>query len=168
MEIWKDIQGWNGKYQVSNYGNVRSANYRRTGLPSLMKLQVGTNGRIAVVFHLKNKAFNQSVHRLVATEFIPNPENKPQVNHIDGNPKNNAYSNLEWCNQSENMKHSFENGLHKRMYGEDSKNNKLKYQDVMEVLSSPNKTLREFSEKFNVTIQTIHLIRKRKTWCLVA
>lgn len=122
-EVWKDIDGFQGCYQVSNLGNVRSIDrYVRCGENGI-KLQLGksikqsknkygymqvrlSNGR-------KNK-FSYTVHRLVAIAFIPNDNNYDQVNHIDGNKQNNYVENLEWCNNSYNQIHAYKTGLQDR------------------------------------------------------
>lgn len=105
-EIWKDIPGYEGLYQASNYGNVRSMNYNRTGQVRELK-QNFKNGYCFVLLRRKNCY----VHRLIAETFLENPENKPQVNHIDGDKHNNHVSNLEWCTVSENEKHKYRIGL---------------------------------------------------------
>ena len=91
-EVWKDIDGYEG-YQVSNIGNVRSMNYRGTGIAKNLIPKENNCGRLWV--ELKGKPF--LIHRLVATAFIPNENNLPQINHKDENPKNNNVENLEWC-----------------------------------------------------------------------
>lgn len=99
-EIWKDIKGYEGKYQVSNYGNVKSLNYHRTGKEQLKKPTLQTNGYFYVSLCKPNKCF--SIHRLVAEAFIPNPDNLPCVNHKDEVKTNNHVDNLEWCTQKYN------------------------------------------------------------------
>lgn len=111
QEIWKDIFG--GKYQISNLGNIISLNYHREKrIKQLSKLNM-PNGYITVKLCVDGKVKRYSLHRLVAEAFIPNPENKPFVNHKDGNKRNNNVDNLEWCTQSENQLHAVRNGLQK-------------------------------------------------------
>ena len=92
-EIWKDIKGYEGMYQVSNVGNVRSLNYRGAGTIQNLVPKVNNCGRLWV--ELKGKPL--LIHRLVAHAFIPNTHNYPEINHKDENPKNNVVTNLEWC-----------------------------------------------------------------------
>ena len=111
MEEWKNIKGYEGLYQVSNFGRVKSLNYHRTGKEVLMKpgrfVMKSGNAYYGVKLYKDSKMNVKLVHRLVAEAFIPNPENKPEVNHIDGNPSNNRVDNLEWVTRSENIKHSY-------------------------------------------------------------
>lgn len=104
-EIWKDIEGYEGLYQVSNLGRVKSLNYSRTGKEGILKPNPTKRGYIIV--ELKSKPFQ--VHRLVAQAFIPNPNNLPQVNHIDENTSNNIVSNLEWCTAEYNSNYGTRN-----------------------------------------------------------
>ena len=107
-EIWKDIKGYEGWYQVSNLGNVKSLN---RGNRNGRKL-VPNSGRYKGVFLCMNGSkLRRNIHRLVAETFLKNIENKPFVNHKDGNKFNNEASNLEWCTHYENMKHAHINGL---------------------------------------------------------
>lgn len=106
-EEWKDIVGFEGSYQVSNLGMVRSlAHYvknghgRRLVYGKILKPYKSSHGYLFVA--LGKKAKHRSVHRLVATAFIQNPQNLPDVNHKDENKSNNVSSNLEWCNHSYN------------------------------------------------------------------
>lgn len=101
-EIWKDVVGLEGKYKVSNFGNIKSLNYRNTGTEHLLsqrRYDRNNNKNYLKVF-LAGKEY--SIHRLVATAFIPNPNNLPCVNHKDENPSNNCVSNLEWCSYEYN------------------------------------------------------------------
>lgn len=96
-EIWKAIEGYEGRYEVSNYGRVKSLNYHRTGKEKVLKPAIDSNGywRVGLYKNSKRKFF--SVHRLVAEAFLPNPQNLPEVNHKDENKANNRVENLEWC-----------------------------------------------------------------------
>jgi hypothetical protein len=108
-EIWKDVIGYEGLYQISNFGRVKSF-WRRKEI--IMKLSNNGWGYSFVSLRKnKTKIKSITIHRLVAIAFISNPENKEQVNHIDGNKQNNHYSNLEWCTRLENMRHGFKTGL---------------------------------------------------------
>lgn len=100
-EIWKDIKGYEGKYQVSNFGNVKSLNYNQTGNERLLKPILHHTGYLCVNLCKPNKKF--PIHRLVAEAFIPNPDNLPQVNHKDENKHNNHVDNLEYCTQLYNI-----------------------------------------------------------------
>lgn len=103
METWKPIEGYEGLYEISDLGNVASLNYRGTGTRKNLTPKVNNAGRLWVelVNHKKKKCF--LIHRLVASAFIPNPNNYPQINHIDENPKNNRLENLEWCTGEQNI-----------------------------------------------------------------
>lgn len=114
MEIWKDINGYEGYYQISNKGNVRSVDrfdgvHDRIG--AVIKPNLKSNGYLQVGLRKHNKRKWVGVHRLVAIHFIDNLENKPQVNHIDGNKQNNTVENLEWVTAKENQQHAARIGL---------------------------------------------------------
>lgn len=115
METWKDIIGHEGSYQVSSIGRVR----RMAGSPRCLKNRVLVNkvkksGYRFVALSKGNEITYHHIHRLVANEFIPNPKEKPHVNHIDCNKSNNAIENLEWVTPSENMAHAIKNVVYNR------------------------------------------------------
>jgi hypothetical protein len=109
QEIWKDIVGYEGKYQISNLGRVKSLSYKNTGKEKILNFFI-TNNYVYVTLSKKCKQTNYTVHRLVAEAFIENPLNKPVINHIDCNPSNNCVDNLEWATQKENIQHSIRLG----------------------------------------------------------
>jgi len=112
QEIWKNIIGYEGRYMVSNFGNVKSLfKYSDNKKESREKnIYIGSDGSGYPVVTLRNngKRLIKSIHRLVAEAFIPKQENKDIVNHIDGNKKNNNVDNLEWCDKRDNMIHAME------------------------------------------------------------
>lgn len=97
-ETWKPIKNYEGLYEVSNKGQVRSLNYKRTGEIKILKLRVNKYGYLQVHLSKNGKHYAKSIHRLVAQTFIPNPNNYSQVNHKDEKRDNNNVENLEWCN----------------------------------------------------------------------
>ena len=108
MEIWKEVAGYDGKYKVSNLGNVMSMNYRLTNKPKLLHPTVNAVGYCELTLTKDGKRTRHQVHRLVAEAFIPNAENKKCVNHIDFDKTNNSADNLEWCSYLENTAHSLQ------------------------------------------------------------
>lgn len=127
IEEWADIKGYENMYQVSNLGRVKSLKRKEE---VILKCKITKSGyREAKLFNVNYKDF--LVHRLVALSFIPNPENKKQVNHIDGDKLNNVVTNLEWVTSKENAIHSIESGLKK--VGSKSTSSKLKQSDVIQI-----------------------------------
>ena len=125
MEIWKDIPGYENLYQVSSYGNVRSLNYRNKHITHNLKLYLDKYGYYRVDLHKNGKIEKWLVSRLVATVFIPNPHNLPQVNHKDEDSKNNRVENLEWCTAKYNVNYGTRNErCSKKMMGNTSYKNR--------------------------------------------
>lgn len=108
IEIWKTIENY-PDYQISNMGRVKSLNYGKTGEEKILKQEITNNGYFRVNLYKDKKRKHFSVHRLVATHFIPNSQNLPCVNHKDENPQNNYASNLEWCTQKYNINYGSRN-----------------------------------------------------------
>lgn len=131
METWKDIKGFEELYEVSNYGNVRAKYREFIGKDGKLKkyherllkpdTSVIKRGYARVTLSKDGIVTRYQVHRLVAGAFIPNPENKPFINHIDNNGLNNHVDNLEWCSHSENMIHAQKQG---RLFDSQSKGGK--------------------------------------------
>lgn len=103
METWKNIEGYEGLYMVSNYGNVKSLDYRHTGKECILKPGTHGNGYKQVGLYKNREKKKYHIHRLVAETFIPNLYNYPIINHKDENPSNNCVDNLEWCTHEYNM-----------------------------------------------------------------
>lgn len=171
MEEWKDIAGFEGMYQVSNMGQVRSLDrldsrgYKYKG--RTVKPSTSKGYQYAHLCKL-SKYTTISIHRLVALAFIPNPDNLPQVNHIDGNKQNNHVSNLEWVTEKENINHAWDNGLATNS-GENNVLAKLTEDDVRFIRSNYNPAIPEFgqkalAEKFGVKQPVISKVVHRKSW----
>lgn len=142
MEIWKEIQNLNGKYLISNYGNVKSLYTNRI-------LKSGNNNGYQIVnLHRKN----YYVHRLVAIHFLENIENKNQVNHIDFNKSNNHINNLEWITAKENTLHYWANNK------TCNKNYSKKYSTVNDNLRGIN-----FYKRYNKWVYRIYINGKQKS-----
>lgn len=109
-EIWKDIEGYEGKYQISTFGRVKSLYYHNGTEQRILKQRDNRSGYLIVNLYKNghNKGNLKTVHRLVAEAFIPNPEHKPQINHKDENKTNNRVENLEWCDNRYNFLYSAE------------------------------------------------------------
>ena len=117
-EVWKDIAEFEGLYQVSNLGNIKSLrfgchNSKRGKSTKLLKATKTNVGYYKVQLYNNGYSKIMYVHRLVAEAFVPNTYNKPQVNHIDGNKSNNIFTNLEWVSPSENQLHAIKANLRK-------------------------------------------------------
>ena len=100
-EIWKDVEGYIGRYQVSNLGNIKSLNYRGTGQERILKQMFNTSGYLQVGLYKDGKSKLHMTHKLVAEAFIENPDNKVRVSHINTNRTDNRAENLCWASQKE-------------------------------------------------------------------
>jgi len=166
-EIWKDVAGYEGLYKVSNHGNIRSyikTKYGKDGL--LMSLNEGSKGYLLIkLFNAKSVSKKWSVHRLVALAFVPNPENKPEINHKDGIKNNNYFKNLEWCTPSENLVHAFKFGLKMATKGEKNPCSKVTSKQILKIRSLIGTlTQSEIADRFGISQSAVSLIIHRKLW----
>lgn len=155
-EKWAPVKGFEDRYKVSTSGRVYS-HKRKMFLKSTSKRYP------KVVLHKKGKLYNFLVHRLVANAFIPNPQNKKQINHINGNKHDNRVENLEWCTQSENMLHAFSLGLEKPRQGEEHHNARLTEKEVIEIFKSKEGT-NKLAARYSIAATAVSKIRKRQRW----
>ena len=160
MELWKDITGYEGCYQVSNQGRVKSL-LRKT--PIILKQAF--NNRQYLIVCLAQKT--EKVHRLVAQTFVPNPDNLPLVMHLDDNPLNNNDCNLKWGTHQDNMDDMYKKGRQNQSKGEKQHLSKLIEQQVLEIREKYIPIIystTKLAKEFNVNQSTIERIVNRKTW----
>jgi hypothetical protein len=155
-EIWRDISGYENLYQESNFG--RSRRCYKNGKIKILKPWINRQGYLIVDLCKNGKSKHFHVHRLVAQTFIPNPENKPEPNHEDGNKFNNHVSNLKWVTKSENIQHAMDNGLNHS--GENSckaklTNEQAKWIREVYIKGDPEFGAGALARKFNMTHSTI-------------
>lgn len=152
QEQWKPIRETDGKYEVSNFGHVRT-NGKRPGLLTLTKQPSGY--RYAMIELSNGKQRNCRVHRLVAQHFLPNQDNLSEVNHKDGNKDNNRVDNLEWCTRSHNVKHSFDTGLKQPHRWTDEERKQISERNKQYAIShgyqpKPHRTMAEYQAERRV------------------
>lgn len=171
-EEWKDIEGYEGFYQISNLGRVKSlGGWRGTAKrkEKIRSTSLTRDGYVRVRLIHQGKDKTMRVHRLVAEAFIPNPEGKDTVNHIDGNKQNNTVSNLEWNDRTEQMLHAYALGLKPSRVGSHNSNAKFTDEQVREIRKTYIPYSKEFgtvalAEKYGVTNRVIGLIVKNKSY----
>jgi len=171
VTVWKEVKGYEGLYEVSNQGHVKSLDrFDRLGRKckgQVLKQALFKNGYLYVCLY-KDGSPKRSfqVHRLVAKSFIANPENKPQVNHIDGDKTNNSTDNLEWSTRSENMRHAIVTGLKDMPNGEEHWSSKLTESQVLEIYIRVHKgeTQQKLADEFKIGRKQISLIKLGKSW----
>ena len=168
MEIWKNIIGFQGFYQVSNLGRIRSVRFNKI---KLLITAINHFGYCYNCISIKNIKKNYTVHRLVALTFIPNTENKAQVNHINGIKTDNRVENLEWVTSKENINHAWKNGLSKSHKGEMSSKSKITENQALIIINakrnSNNKRywgLKELCEKIGISYGIGCEISKGNNW----
>lgn len=176
-EEWRPIEGFVGIYEISNWGNVKTLtreikDYRGTYIRKgkILNRYNDKAGYYKVKLYNGDASFASCpVHRLVAIHFISNPNNYPQINHIDGHPENNYVSNLEWCNISQNTIHAYKTGLKKKenYVGEACIFAKLTEKQVLDIrkeYAEGNIFQTTLGLKYNTTTTNINSIIHRNTW----
>lgn len=174
-EEWVDIPGYEGHYQISNFGNARSLN-RYISTPRGVRLIKGVplkltvrNGYYAICVHRGESQKTMSIHRVVALLFVPNPENKPQVNHKDANKLNNHISNLEWATPQENTQHASAHNLLNTARGTQKRNHLLNEELVREIKTLLAQGLKsgKVAKKVNVLPRMVYAVKTLRTWAWV-
>ncbi len=158
-EEWRAVVGYEGIYEVSSLGRINSLKRKYTLGRIMGYITDGRYNRVSLSKESNTKKY--LVHRLLAIAFIPNPLNKPCINHIDNNGLNNNLSNLEWCTNRENQQHSARQGRNK--FGEKNNKAKLKDKDIP-IIRESKLTLKELGKIYNVHFSIIHDVKKRNTW----
>lgn len=169
VEEWRDIEGYDGLYQVSNKGRVKSSDrvqltprklpYMRKG--RILKQQECRGYKTVSITRLGKKK-TLLVHRLVSEAYIKNPENKREVNHIDGDKSNNNSKNLEWSTRLENASHARKTGLYQ--LGEDREVSKLDDIKVLTIRTMTHLRGKDFGKLYGVAENTVLCARRGKTW----
>lgn len=174
MEIFKDIKGYEGHYKISNKGRVISlSKIRRNGngfyiqKERMLNPYLNSNGYYRICLSVPIRQY-EYIHKLIALAFIPKVKGKNHINHKNCIKIDNRIENLEWCTNSENVKHAHKNGIYKYLKGEETSNSKLKNRDIIEIRKAYKKGLGvKLSKKYHVTHQTIYDIINKKQWAHV-
>lgn len=167
-EIWKAVEGYEGVYEVSTAGRVkflgRAAIKGSGGYPRPPRIFRHSGPRGYLQVKLGDRRF--LVHRLVAAAFIPNPEGKPHINHINGVKNDNRRINLEWATQLENVRHAWMNGLAVAKRGSDANGAKLTWPKVDQIRArlESGESGASLGREFGVTQENISRIKRRVSW----
>jgi hypothetical protein len=173
FEVWKDIVGYEGHYQVSSIGRVKSLSRvvkSREGVfgnkkEIILKTFKNGDGYLKYKLCINGKETSFSSHRLVAITFLDNQQKKSEVNHINGIKNDNRLENLEWCTRSENTIHALKNNLKIPQKGSEHGMSKLTEKDVLEIREiGRSKGLKEIAKIYNVDMSLISLVLLNKIW----
>jgi hypothetical protein len=171
------VPGYEKYYGATSDGKVFSFNYNRTGETKELaqtslydkRRNSKTMYKRAKMYHI-NKNTPTAIHRIIAITFIPNPNNLPQVNHIDGDKSNNFVENLEWCSVKSNVNHAEMNGLNPHVRGEDHPKHILSTEEVKAIKKELKETinyrgqLTNIAKKYGVTLHCIFDIKRGRSW----
>jgi hypothetical protein len=181
-EIWKDVEGYEGRYQISNHGRVKSLKRKGRSRDTILKgaiKKLACGKRTYRYFHLSNGDESNVIyaHRLVGLHFVANPHGYKYINHKDCDMLNNYYKNLEWCTQKHNIRHAFKNGLmqydliteeEKQRRLENRKFTKVTYDEFVEIkekYKTGDYTQYDLADEYNKDQSTIsRLLKREKHW----
>ena len=182
-EIWKDITNYEGLYQASNTGKIKSLPRKeitknphnpdktmiRTRNEKILKQSLDKDGYLKTALCKDSHAITYFIHRLIALTFLKNDENLPQINHKNGIKIQNNVENLEWCNQNHNMQHAFNTKLVdvRKLQGENHWSHILNDNDILEIrklYSMGNMNQREIGNKYGIDQSHVSYIVNRKLW----
>lgn len=179
MEVWSKIKDYEGIYEISTFGRIKSLSRLKKGVENtsyltkekILKNVFDKDGYCLINLYKNNKSKTFKIHRLVALHFIENTLNKEQVNHINGIKTDNRIENLEWCTHSENMKHALINKLKIPLKGENCKVSKLTDKIVIEILTKKKESngkrnwgAKEICLKYNIKSTCISEVVSRRNW----
>jgi len=171
-EIWRDVPDFDGLYEWSDLGRIKSLPKRvrrKAGSfivtkPKILKQKTGRE-YVSVNLYAEEKPYTLEIHRIMAIAYYPNPENKPEVNHKNGIKRDNRLVNLEWNTRSENAKHMHDNGLIEKKTGENNHFSKLTEKEVLEIRALNGvMTYSELAVKYNTSWPNISSIMNRQSW----
>ena len=164
QEEWKNLIGFEYRYDISNLGRIKSLNYNHTKKPRLLKQNIDKYGYFTVCLFNK-KRFYLKIHRLVGIHFIPNANNLPEINHKKGVKSDNAFYSLEWITTADNIRESLRLKLKVMPNGENCHWSKLTKEEALKIkYHHVLMTNLELAKKYNVSRTTISAIRNNKNW----
>jgi len=160
----RDINGYEGKYAVDEEGRVYSyPNSKNKSFRELKPILSNIGKHYRVALYTDSKPALKQVHRLVAETYIDNTDNKPQVNHIDGDKSNNSVANLEWVTCSENAQHAFDIGLRRGMKGDSHPSRKVSTSDVKNIRGD-TRSARIIALEYGISQGQVYRIKNKKSW----
>lgn len=164
-ETWKQVPKYFGKYQVSDLGRVKDYTGR------IMKDYAHPRGYRTITFTFNKKPKTVTIHRLVASLFLDNPDEKPQINHLNGIKTDNRATNLEWCTAQENIEHAMENGLYKKVQRRYTPSiSKLKPDDVLYIRDMYERNIMnvsELSDRFNISSVAVYKVINKVSYAYI-
>lgn len=170
MENWKPIQGFEGVYDVSDLGRIRSYKNYNHGLkkePTVLRLSLNNSGYPHVGLLFEGKRLQKTVHRLVAEAFLPNPHGHAEIDHKNGNKTDNRVENLEWVSRTENQVRAWQSGLKvplKRERNPASKLTVAKAKEIKELYATGKYTTRQLGEMYGVSKTAVGFVLRGETW----